>query len=190
MTDLQPPGAGLPKIELAIAKGLFSLKSMLTSDERALAQFEHELKILLNIVNHSDLIAVDEQVLIGRVVGIEDSSRNWSVLMVLEHLCLVNSDILNVIDALKRGIVPRGELAIEFYKPDPEVDTDVIDRFKGNSYDFLEVLRAHGRLATQLTYAHPWFGELDGHRWCVLAAMHMKIHRRQTQRIIARQGVV
>jgi len=190
MTNLQPPGAGLPTVELAIARGVFFLKSMLTSDEKAIVGFEREMNFLLNMVDDADLIDIDQQVLIGRFIGIEDSSRNWSVLMALEHLCMVNDDIIKVIDALKRGIVPRGEVAIELYKPDPEVGTDVIKRFKNSSYDFLEVVRAHGRLRTELTYAHPWFGKLDGHRWCVLAAMHMKIHRRQAQKIMAKQGVV
>jgi hypothetical protein len=190
MENLQPPGAGLPKIELMIAKGLFSLKSMLTSDDKALATFEREMKTLLNLVDDADLIDIEQPVLIGRLTGLEDSSRNWSVLMVLEHLRLVNNDILKVIDALKSGVVPRGDLAIEFYKPDPDVGTDVIQRFKESSLGFLDAMRAHGRLQTRATYAHPWFGQLDGHRWGVLAAMHMQIHRRQAQQITAKQGVV
>ena len=190
MTDLQPPGAGIPKIEMVIGKGILSLKSMLSSDEKALRVFELEMNTLINLHDHVDLVAADEQVLIGRMAGLEDSSRNWSLFMVLEHLCIVNREMLKVVDALKRGIAPRGEIAIEYYKPDPDVDTDVIERFKDCCYDFLEVLRAHGRLRTRLTYSHPWFGELDGHGWAVLAAMHMGLHRRQAQRIIAKQGVV
>ena len=190
MSDLQPPGAGLPAIEQILAKGVLAFKSMWMSDEKALAVFEHEMKILLNLFNHADLIAADERILIDRIVGIEDSSRNWSLVMVLDHLRIVNAEILKLIDALKRGIVPKGEVAIEIYKPDPDAELSAADDFEQGCYDYLEVLRAHGRLRTRMTVAHPWFGELDGHKWAVLGAVHMGVHRRQSQRIIAKQGVV
>ena len=190
MTVLQPPGAGLPPLELAIVKKFFAFRSMITSDEKALAIFEREMKILLNIHDHVDLVRADERVLIDRIVGIEDSSRNWSLYMVLDHLRIVNAEILKLVDALKRGIVPKGEISIDLYKPDLEPDPSVTDDFREGCYDYLEVLRAHGRLRTGLTFAHPWFGEMDGHKWAVLGAVHMRIHRRQAQKIVAKQGVV
>ena len=190
MTELQPPGAGLPPFELIMVKSVFALKTMFTSDEKALAIFEREMKILMRLHDTVDLVAADERVLIDRIVGIEDSSRNWSLYMVLDHLRIVNAEILKLIDALKRGIVPKGEIGIEFYKPDPEPDPSVADDFKEGCYDYLEVLRAHGRLRTRLTFAHPWFGEMDGHKWGVLGAVHMGIHRRQARIIMAKQGVL
>ncbi len=190
MQELQSPGAGLPALERVLVNSVFKLSCFLTSDERALSQFERELDTLLAIVNSADLDGVCEQVLISRITGIEDSSRNWSLLMVLEHLCMVNSDILKVIDALNREIIPKGEVAIEYYKPIADLDVEVIDRFKDNAYDFLEVVRAHGKLKSNLTYAHPWFGMLNAHGWNVLAAAHMRIHRKQAQAIVAKRGVI
>lgn len=39
-------------------------------------------------------------VLIDRVVGIEDSSRYWSVFMVLDHLRIVDEGMTQIIQAL------------------------------------------------------------------------------------------
>lgn len=192
MTELQPPGAGLPPIENFAAKVFFRLKCAMTSDEKALRQFELESDTILNIADQADLNTIDEPILIGRLTGIEDSSRHWSVLMVLDHLIQTNRDMLNAIDALKRGIVPRGEIDVALYKPDPNVGTDVIDDFRNSVYDYLEVVRAHVRnkgLRTPLTFAHPWFGELNAHAWNCLAAVHTKIHRRQAYAIVARLGI-
>ena len=165
LQNLQRPGAGLPGFERTVLNGLLRLKCLLTSDSRSLANFQKESEILLAIFDAGDLNDVCEQVLIGRITGIEDSSRNWSLLMVLEHLSMVNSDMLKVIDALNRGIVPKGEVAIDLYKPIADLDLDVVERFKNTTYDFLEIVAAHGKLDSRLTYAHPWFGELNSHQW-------------------------
>lgn len=190
MRGLQPPGAGLPVFERVVLNSFFKLGCLLTSDERALTLFERELETLLAIVDAADLNDVCEQVLISRITGIEDSSRNWSVLMVLEHLSMVNSDMLKIVDALQRGIVPKGKVAIDYYKPIADLDIEVIDRFKDVCYDYLETVRALGKLKSMSTYAHPWFGMLTAHGWNVLAAAHMKIHRKQAQAILAKRGIV
>lgn len=190
LPNLEQPGAGLPSFERTMLSLFLRLGSALKSDIRSLSVFQHESETLLAIFDEGDLDDVCEQVLIGRLTGIEDSSRNWSLLMVLEHLSMVNEDMLKIIDALNRGIVPRGTVAIDMYKPIVDLDLDVVERFKNSTYDFLEVVAAHGKLDTRLTYAHPWFGQLNSHQWNALAAAHMKIHRKQAQAIIAKLGVI
>lgn len=189
MHHLEPPGAGLPRYEQILLNGFLKFGCWITSDESALLQFERESDHLLMMIKSNDLIEISEQVLIGRMMGMEDSSRNWSVLMVLEHLCMVNRDMLKVIESLQQGVEPRGELAIEFYKPDSDLDLGCADHFKDGVYDYLELVRALGKLDTKLTYRHPWFGPLNAHQWNVLAAVHMKVHRQQAQTIIAKIGV-
>lgn len=180
----------MPTVERVLLNSWFKVGSLITSDERALASFEREVETILAIVDSADLIDLCEQELIGRITGIEDSSRNWSVLMVLEHLCMVNSDILKIIGALRRGIVPKGSVAIDYYKPIVDLDFEVVDRFKANSFDYLEFVRAYGVLKSSVTYPHPWFGQLTAHQWNVLAAAHIRIHRKQVQAIVAQRGVV
>jgi uncharacterized damage-inducible protein DinB len=187
---LQPPGAGLPGWERVMLSGMLKLGCLLKSDRSALESFRRESEILLSIFDQADLNDVCEPVLIGRLTGIEDSSRNWSLLMVLQHLSMVNRDMLKIIDALNRGIVPRGTVAIDYYKPESDLDLDAADNFKEATYDFLEVVGALEKLDRRLTYSHPWFGNMNSHQWNVLAAAHMKIHRKQAQAIVAKLGVI
>jgi hypothetical protein len=41
-------------------------------------------------------------------------------------------------------------------------------------------------LKTALRYEHPWFGPLDAFGWHALAAGHIRIHREQIERIVAK----
>src|SRR5687768_16332863 len=100
---LAPPGAGIPKAELAWVRPGFRLASRLLSDVRATARFEREARQMLVQVAALPPELAARQVLIERVVGIEDSSRYWSAYLVLEHLRIVNAIIVRIIASLGAG---------------------------------------------------------------------------------------
>lgn len=192
--QLQPAGAGLPATERAILNATFKLASALWTDRFALKMFRREAEVLFDLASGEDeSYDVFQPLLIPRVIGIEDSSRNWSVMMVLEHLCLTNRDMLNVVKALSDGIVPRGEIDVALYKPSCDLDYDVLDRFLAINDKYREtieqVIQSRGNLHSPARFAHPWFGALSAHQWHCLAAVHQWIHRRQMQKIIAMLGV-
>ena len=156
--------------------------------------FNKETDRLLRFADDGDeSYDVSQELLIPRMMGIEDSSRNWSVLMVLEHLCMVNHEILLGINSLLNGIAPHVDVEIKNFKPSPDVGYDVIDRYRQICSDYVgnieSMIKSRGSLRSSVRHAHPWFGPMDAHQWHCLAAVHQRIHRRQTQKIIAMLGV-
>lgn len=191
--QLQPPGAGLPSWERSVLNAVFKMGCTLTSDRRALRLYQREADELLRLASEYESYDVFEQVLIPRIIGIEDSSRNWSVLMILEHLCMTNYDMLKVIKALLEGIVPQGEIDVAMYKPTPETGFEVRDHFRNLNDEYVVTIESlienRGSLSTAERFAHPWFGPLNAHQWHGLAAVHLRLHRKQAQRLIAMLGV-
>src|SRR6185503_14638043 len=97
---LAPPGAGLPKAELFIARMLFSRRLKKGNRESFVQSFEKERETVRELVQSIDGAAAAKRVLIDRVRGLEDSSRFWSVWMTLEHLRIVQTGIARTIPAL------------------------------------------------------------------------------------------
>lgn len=192
--DLQPPGAGLPALERAVLDVSFKTVTAFVTDKWSLKLFRREAKELLRLASGEDeSYDVFRQLLIPRVIGIEDSSRNWSVMMVLEHLCMTNRDMLSAVKSLAEGVVPRGEIDIAFYKPSPDVGYEVLDRYRELSDEYCEtvqrLVQSRGNLQTAARFKHPWFGSLNAHQWNCLATVHQRIHRRQMQKLIAMLGI-
>ncbi len=192
MNDLQRPDAGLPNFERAMLNFTFKTVTAFRSDAWALKKFQHEHAELNRLVD-DDSYDVFEPLLISRVIGVEDSSRNWSVAMVLDHLCKTNVEMLVAVESLNKGIVPHCEVDISLYKPDPDVGDDVFDRFNSINERYvssLEQLFAKRKiLLRHPTFLHPWFGELSAHQWHSLAAVHQWIHHRQATKTITMLGL-
>ncbi len=126
------------------------------------------------------------QVLIPRLRGLEDSSRNWSVWMTLDHLRIVNMQIAGVMQALLAERVPPGKASTAAVKPSPEATAAVLPAYHA-SCDAVERVAARAAapsLRTRLRFAHPWFGPLDAAGWHAMAAMHMGIHKAQVRAIL------
>lgn len=190
---LAPPGAGIPWLERVASSFALQMLTMTWSDRQAIKAFQRESQKLDRISEDSESYDVFQRLLIPRVIGIEDSSRNWSVMMILEHLTITNADMLKAIEALCAGIVPRGEIDVALYKPDEELDWGTLDRYRDGCTDLAQRLTAlietNGSLSSGATFAHPWFGQLDGHGWACLTAAHQMIHRRHAQKLVAMLGV-
>lgn len=190
---LQRPGAGLPWLERSAGLLLLKAVSIFLTERFGLKLFQQETERILRLAEGDESYDAFHPLLIPRVIGIEDSSRQWSVMMVLEHLCMTNTDMLNVIKALSDGIVPRGEIDVALYKPTDDVGYDVLDRFRELNRQYVQtinrILESRGNLSTSERYKHPWFGDLSAKQWNFLATLHMRIHRRQIKKIIAMLGV-
>ncbi|HEY9733894.1 MAG TPA: DinB family protein [Drouetiella sp.] len=186
---LQAPGAGIPKLELLIAKHIiFPMRFKNTSVATAIAEFRDESDKILQLARELSIDQLSERRLIPRLQGLEDSSRFWSIAMTMEHLAIVGGGTRGVLLALSRNqtnLPRRGTADVK-----PSVDLDVqrmLTRFEEVVSDFI-------RTAEKIDYdkfpearhPHPWFGPLTAKQWLMFAAPHQKIHRRQIEEIKAR----
>ena len=182
-------GSGLPPFEQNFLNVGLKLGSAFMSDTRALQFFLKEATDILDLVDDVDYDFASQRVLIPRYRGMEDSSRKWSLFMVLDHLCRIDREILRTIDVLHDDIQPRGEFDTAWYKPDQDSGAETINEFRDLLLEFREIIEVKFPLRRGTPrFAHPWFGTLDAHQWLCLAAYHHRLHRKQSRKIAAMLG--
>lgn len=181
---LAPPGAGIPAIERLVGGAIFAFRRWRGSREAFSAEFERERASIARLYCGQDERLLSARILIPRLRGLEDSSRFWSVYMTLDHLRIVNHQIIGVIDVLTQGIMPQGQARTAAVKPRPDVGPEVVPAYESTCDGLLEIAATKPSLHTSLRYAHPWFGPLDAAGWHAMAAMHMGIHKAQIVHIL------
>ncbi len=186
--QLQPPGAGLPFLEWAALRFfIFPRACRRLTWERAAEMFQREGKKILALWDAVDPARLGERVLIPRLRGIEDSSRQWSVAMTVEHLNIVGEKMVEVASALRAGERELGPpVGTADVKPQG-IETPAAIRAR-----FLELLQSAAELGAhsapapeelRARFPHPWFGPIDAHRWHCLNALHQRLHRTQIEAI-------
>jgi len=181
---LAAPGAGLPGIELQIARTLFALRAWTHDRRRTDAFFLRERARIAELVRACPPDQRGQRVLIPRPRGLEDSSRHWSVLMTLEHLRLVNLGCASIIRELSDGRVPAGKVSIADVKPSPDVTEAVLAAYEASCDDVLAAVASAKDLDDAARFPHPWFGPMSARRWHLLSAVHLGIHRGQIEAIL------
>ena len=181
---LAAPGAGLPKVELFIARTLFRLQCWTGNQNIFTARFTRERETIRRLASSCAPSSATTRVLIKRLPGMEDSSRNWSVWMTLDHLRIVNTGLAKTIGALAKGIVPPGQASTAAVKPSPSVDASVVTNYENSCDTLLASVAAAPNLKTNARFVHPWFGALDAREWFAMAGAHMGIHRKQIEQIL------
>jgi hypothetical protein len=184
---LQPAGAGLPFFEIMLLRPAFKLKCFASSQEAASKEFRSEADKILQIVQETEAEKRAIPFLIKRVTGIEDSSRNWSIYMVLDHLRIVDDGVARFVEILTNGGAVERKTRIQDIKPDRHAGTETIERFTDAVQRYERTISRLGKLGRSARHAHPWFGPLNAHEWHCLAGVHQGIHRQQIERI--RQGL-
>lgn len=181
---LAPPGAGLPKAELFVARWLFAFDRWRCTRESFDATFARQRVSIRDLYKRCDRESGARRVLIRRVRGIEDSSRDWSVWMTLDHLRIVNAGFTAVVRALTHGVVPPGKASTAAVKPSPDATAEVVPLYEAACDAWLAAVAPPADLRTPTRFTHPWFGSLDAAGWHALAGTHMSVHRVQLQRIL------
>jgi hypothetical protein len=182
--QLQPPGKGLPYLELVIARILVARKLRRSSPQDALHAFSRERSQVLSIVNGVSEDRASKRVLIARPRGLEDSSRYWSLYMTMEHVRIVNQSIIDTVSSLLAGIKPPIAPRTELVKPSENVGKSVIESFNSVCDEFERRFPPTQNLKTSVTLAHPWFGELHAEQWHFFGGFHMALHRKQMLKIV------
>lgn len=184
MPQLAAPGAGLPGIELQIARVLFVLRAWTNDRHQIDALFRRERSMVADWVKACPAGRLGERVLIPRPRGLEDSSRHWSVLMTLDHLRIVNLACASIIRELSEGRVPAGKASTADVKPSPDVTAEVIATYEVSCDEVLAAVASAKDLDDSARFPHPWFGPMSARRWHVLAAVHLGLHRKQLEAIV------
>ncbi len=183
---LAPPGAGLPGIELWIARLLFKIRAAGDSPKKAVIRLLNEMARIEVLLEDAKPETLNQPRLIPRLRGLEDSSRNWSVYMTLEHLQIVNTVISETVESLTVGRVPVEKASTAAVKPHVGISEEILTPYRESCMRLVEWLgAAETDLKTNATYSHPWFGPLSAAGWMTLSWVHMGIHRRQIEAITA-----
>ncbi|MGB6221749.1 DinB family protein [Haloferula sp.] len=182
--QLAAPGAGLPAPELFVARKLFALKCRVGRRDSLLEGFREERARIRALLDSCPAEKRGTPVLIPRRRGMEDSSRNWSVWMTLDHLRIVNDGVGEFIAELSQERTPDVIIGTADVKPDPGVTGAIEASFEQGCDDFLARISRAGELKSKARCPHPWFGPMDAFQWLALASMHMGIHRGQIAAII------
>lgn len=181
---LAPPGAGLPKGEqFIIGKLAMPFMRLQLSQKKALAVFEKSGKEILAMAEPLDLSEITEPVLINRLPGMEDSSRNWSVEMTMEHIQVVTAAALYIIDKLEKNIPLDLPVRTQDVKPTGGIGLERVRSFRDYLAEVPERV-ANYDFASKATHPHPWFGPLKSMDWLRLIAFHQNLHRKQIARIL------
>ncbi len=181
---LQQPGAGLPTLDLWISRmGLGFLRSTFGRNKLGKLLCTETNKVL-DAARKLASEQLQQQVLIPRLTGIEDSSRDWSAAMVLQHLVIVDNGISELIVALSHNQTHEREVRIADVKPDVNAGQEQLPHLEEAVQTYLDRVATVENLYTEERHAHPWFGEMNAHGWHTLAALHTMIHRRQLDVII------
>ena len=181
---LESPGAGLPAFELTWIRIMFRLACGLISKNLSLRWFKFEAERIKTLAGNISAEQGAVPVLINRVVGIEDSSRYWSVFMVLDHLRIVDEGITQIVETLTDDRLFRQEVRIQDVKPSLQSGPETIERFLKAVDGYESTVIRLGTLGRRVRHPHPWFGPMTAHDWHCLAAIHHWVHRRQLERIV------
>jgi hypothetical protein len=99
--------------------------------------------------------------------------------MTVDHLRIVNNGVASIIQDLVLGVRPQHIVTTEGVKPRSSADATTLSEFQDACNRFEEIANQAKNLRTQMTWKHPWFGELDAQQWHFFASFHMQLHRRQ-----------
>lgn len=190
--SLGKPGAGVGLLQGLVMKyyiGPFiAAKSDWVADRQAFADTS---KKILSLVEGLDKAQLSQKVLVPSQRGLEDSSRYWSVAMVLEHLMIVGMGMRDIIIRLSQNKVPPGKADTARVKPPGKTPPEAVLASYKNFVDTLsdQMDTAIENRDSKAVYTHPWFGKFTAHQWHWLLAAHNRIHLQQLQGILAGLGL-
>lgn len=186
---LQPPGAGLPLFQKLFLKywlgPVVSLKSTPAQDRK---MYELITRKMIDSISKVPIEKRNIKVLVNPIPALEDSSRNWSLNGVMEHLLIVSKGIEAIILSLSEGkpvnyvvdiakVKPTGvtqDLFKEFSEYAPGLFQSMDKKLSQPGFDIHSKTKHH----------HPWFGPIAPKQWYWLLSSHQGIHYKQVKGIL------
>lgn len=181
---LAAPGAGIPWLERNLIGAGIKLAAQVASKDRLTALFRAEAQRAIDTARLLSEANGRRRVLVPRVLGIEDNSRNWSVYMVLEHLVIVNSAIAATLPRLYAGRGVSTEVRADEVNPVTEAGPEQMDDLAKLVERYTDMVEKLGNLRAGIAHPHPWYGPLSAAQWHALAVVHNSVHRRHIEHIV------
>lgn len=183
---LAPPGAGIPWpqalfLKYFVAPFIAGRTDWSVSEER----FDKlTIKILKELEGLNE-IQQSTKVLVPPQSGLEDSSRYWSIAMVLEHLVIVGGGISNAINELTSDRLPQGTADTATVKPIGAISASqsVAEFKKFSQTDYKKMASGLKNKNSKLRFRHPWFGMITAKQWFWVLAIHHRLHLKQIREI-------
>lgn len=178
------PGDGLPREEfLLIRLLLIPMVRTFFTWHIAFWLFNRETRIIIALLEQWSEEERSRQVIIDKTFAIEDHSRQFSLNMVIEHLCITGRKVMEIITALSEEREFRESVTIEGVKPFAN-RSGTLDDFKTFIDEYETFFTALPKHHSKMTKPHPWFRSFNNFDWAAFMYMHTFIHRRQIQSII------
>lgn len=180
---LQAPGTGLPPVEAQFFRHGLPLLSKTISRAAARKIFLREGNRILFLAQDLQDWDLEERVLVKRPFGVEDSSRNWSMSLLMEHLIMSGVQVHKILRQLSQGVRPHQRPSIAAGKPKGERGPRIRQEFSRFLEKFAEATDSL-TFSPRPTLSHPLTGEMNASQWFKFAALHHWMHRIHAERIV------
>lgn len=137
---------------------------------------------LLHLIPHEEW---EERVLVGHQFGLDEHSRFFSPIMVIDHVLFAGKTIRAIVHELAQGIVVDHIIQSPFAFPQSRIShAELLTLFS----DYTETCMADLeplvlKADCETTIDHPWYGPFNMKQWHWLLAGHSMIHYRQLKNI-------
>ncbi len=186
LPKLAPPGAGIPwPLKLILRYFMKPFVASRTPWEVSEKRFVRINQKILSEIEGLTEEQLSKKILVPPMRGLEDSSRFWSIKMVIEHLVIVSSQMIKIIPLLSNGQVPNGKADTATVKPFGQMTVnETMNLFKKlTTRDFENLVSNISNKKSQTTFTHPWFGPMTAQEWYWLLPGHHALHLKQIKAI-------
>ena len=180
---------GVPAWERFWLGGGLKFAASFASPMRAVQAIESGSRKLIDVAEHAGADDAFQPTKVSRLIGIDQRSTAWSVVMVIEHLAIFNSDVLKIIRSLQKEIEPRGAIAMSDYDPDRDGTWEAIEAFRQSVNELSWLISGDAPVTSTAMFRHPWYGPMTAHQWLCCVATHQYVHLRHVRKIVAILGV-
>lgn len=161
------------------------LKFSLTSRARARGWIEYAARQYDAMLAEVPEARWSEPVNVPKMLGVDEDMRDWSLAQLHEHNAIVNEQMCAVVAHLAGDGPPPGPFnAKTDTLPSADAGVDQIERFRTSVRDYLATEAPLPRLRGGRRAPHVLFGPFDAHKWHCMLGFHLKLHLKQSARIV------
>ena len=180
---------GVPAFERFWLGGCLKFAASFASPMRTVQAIESVSRKLIDVAEHAGAEDAFHPTVVPRLIGIDQRSTSWSVVMVIEHLAIFNTDALKIIRSLQQEVEPRGAIAMSDYDPARNGTWEAVDDFRKSVNELSWLISGDAPNTSNAMFPHPWYGPMTAHQWLGCVGMHQYVHLRHVRKIVAVLGV-